>query len=248
MAEIELPSGSYQITWKEKPLGFSIVMDTTGKNAYVSSIQKEENMKMGLKLAAQIIFINKVDVRGMKHQKILQTIKGAGCPMTLAFQPRSFAHDVQDDDKDGEKDKTINSLLFGGAQGNSAKRVNGVFIPLVKDKEQVMENGRCVWIHEETNPDPEDNLDKNPIYLWWFPKTAPKNTMKESVWMISRKSCLNTDKAYACCKVPSEDKYKDLETPEKLNLPWQVFVQKTQSYEKTNLQIAAKIAGDQTEN
>jgi len=244
--KVKLPQGSYQITWKAKPLGFSIVMDTTGKNAYVSSIQKQENMANGLKLAAQIIFINDTDVRGMKHQKILQTIKGAGCPMTLAFQPRSFAHDVQEDDKDEKKKEDAESegvptLLFGGAIGATSKRVNGVYKPLGKQ-----ENGREMWVHQEADSS-KDNLEENPIYLWWFPKSAKKNTMKTSVWMISRKECLNTDQAYACCKVPEGDKYKDLKTPEKLNLPWQVYHKESAAYVKTELSIAAKIKGEETE-
>jgi hypothetical protein len=88
-------SSTYTIEWKAKPLGFSIVMDTTGKNAYVSSIQKEDNIKKGLKLAAQIVEINGQQAKNIKHQAILEMIKGATLPMNLKFQPRSFANETE---------------------------------------------------------------------------------------------------------------------------------------------------------
>merc|ERR1719273_1599648 len=91
----ELPKGSYAITWESKPLGFSIVMDTTGRNAYVSSIQKQDNLEKGLKLAAQIIKINGENVKQMKHGDILDRIRNARIPMELTFQPRSFANEPQ---------------------------------------------------------------------------------------------------------------------------------------------------------
>lgn len=256
MAEnkIDLPAGSYQITWEKKPLGFSIVMDTTGKNAYVSSIQAKSNEEKGLKLAAQIIYINKEDVRGVKHQEILKKIKGATLPMTLAFHPRSFAHETNDKEEEeeqeeenkneeAEKDKEEEEedeaqLLFGGAEGHAAKRVNGRFRKYKKKGELLMSAKRPVWIH--------DDEEEDAVILWWFPGDHPKNSFKRNVWMISRETKIHTDQAYACCKVP--EKMKHMETPDQFNdsLKWQIFDIKTRKFKETQLTIAAQVKGDAT--
>merc|ERR1719244_2239399 len=89
------PDGTYEIEWAGKPLGFSIVMDTTGKNAYVSSIQKEMNVQRGLKLAAQIIKVGDKNAQGVKHNDILDMIRRAKAPISLTFQPRSFANNPE---------------------------------------------------------------------------------------------------------------------------------------------------------
>merc|ERR1719244_2171324 len=94
------PDGTYEIEWAGKPLGFSIVMDTTGKNAYDSSIQKSLNVERGLKLAAQIVSVNGTKTEDQLHNEILNKIKNASTPIKLRFKPRSFANNPDAAKKD----------------------------------------------------------------------------------------------------------------------------------------------------
>jgi len=180
------PSEEYEITWKAKPLGFSIVMDTTGRNAYVSSIQKQENLSKGLKLAAQIIRINGQDAKQKKHGQILELIKTATLPMTLTFQPRSFATGA------GEGDEAVKipvTLLLGNAPESARNRVDGLF-KLCKAEL----NGRHMW--------QRDDQEEDAIILWYWPKEGGDDGpsgMQDDLWMISRKSQLQSQNAYACC-------------------------------------------------
>lgn len=187
--------GTYEIVWEKKPLGFSIVMDTSGKNAYVSSIQKEQNKQKGLKLAAQIIKINGENVKNVDHKEILQKIKSAQLPITLVFQPRSFANDPK-------KDEAPTPIIFEGAKVNQ-HRINGSF-ELTEQKC----NGRCVWQRKDEETDP--------VLLWYWPVDQANNTTGKSLWMIGRKSHQNKEGAYACC--PSEEKY-----PTQITTPWQTY-------------------------
>lgn len=172
--------GVYTIKWQSKPLGFSIVMDTTGKNAYVSSIQNEANRQKGLKLAAQIVAINGANQRDRKHTDILNSIKTAKLPITLEFQPRSFANDPQEDD---ELTNIPKVLTFKGAPESNAHRVNGYF-ELTKQKI----NGKYVWQRKDEEQDP--------ILVWYWPKA--KSNLEKDLWMIGRKSYVNKQGAYAC--------------------------------------------------
>jgi len=178
MAEVQ----TYEIEWAAKPLGFSIVMDTTGKNAYVSSIQKESNKQKGLKLAAQIIKINGEQVKGADHKKILEKIKKATLPIRLVFQPRSFANDPQ---KSQNESEVPTPIIFTGATVNQ-QRING-FFELVADQY----NGKHQWQRK-------DDLE-DPVLLWYWPSSQAKNTTGKDLWMIGRKSFRDTDQAYACC-------------------------------------------------
>jgi len=181
----------YVIEWESKPLGFSIVMDTTAKNAYVSSIQKESNKNKGLKLAAQIIEINGENVKNVDHKQILVKIKQAQLPIKLKFQPRSFANDPKHNQEDEE---IPTPLKFQGANVNE-HRING-FFDLTKEKY----NGKHQWQRD-------DKLD-DPVLLWFWPKADANNTMKKDLWMISRKSKRGTQFAYACvessCELPTD--------------------------------------------
>jgi len=176
----EPKGGVYSITWQKKPLGFSIVMDTTGKNAYVSSIQNNLNVSKGLKLAAQIIEINGKNQKDKKHADILTAIKGAKLPITLKFQPRSFANDPDDT---GDLDEIPKVLTFKGAPASNAHRVNGYF-ELIHEKI----NDKHVWQRKDD--------EENPILVWWWPKE--KSNLTNSLWMIGRKSHVNKQGAYAC--------------------------------------------------
>lgn len=188
MAEAQLTAeerkkGIYSLTWPKKPLGFSIVMDTTGKNAYVSSIQNTSNVQKGLKLAAQIVEINGKDQKNRKHSDILNSIKSANLPITLKFQPRSFANDPDAAAEDKALDNIPKVLTFKGAPESNAHRVNGYF-ELITTKI----NDRHVWQRK-------DELE-DPILVWWWPKA--KNGLGEDLWMIGRKSYVNKQGAYAC--------------------------------------------------
>lgn len=217
----------YSITWETKPLGFSIVMDTTGRNAYVSSIQKQENLQKGLKLAAQIIKINNVNVKQKKHGDILDAIKKAILPMTLTFQPRSFANASSGDATSGGDNKPI-ALLFGGAPESARNRVDGMFL-LVKDKEV---NGKACWQRKDDESDP--------ILLWYWPleggDSGPSG-MAENLWMISRASQLNSQNAYACC--PSS-----VENPLNINCPWKVWDKNASNFRECQLSIADQVNKD----
>jgi len=222
----------YSITWDSKPLGFSIVMDTTGRNAYVSSIQKQDNLKKGLKLAAQIIKINGANVKQKKHGDILEKIKKAQLPMTLTFQPRSFANANSGDNNASEEtanDKPI-ALLFGGAPDSARNRVDGMFL-LVKNREV---NGKPMWQRKDAESDP--------IVLWWWPLEGGEqgpSGMQENLWMISRASQLHTQNAYACC--PS-----DVDNPLRIAVPWKVWNKNKDGgcFETCNLSIADQVNKD----
>jgi len=219
----------YSITWESKPLGFSIVMDTTGRNAYVSSIQKQDNLNKGLKLAAQIIKINNVNVKQKKHGEILDAIKKARLPMCLTFQPRSFANASSSGDASAtnENQKPI-ALLFGGAPATAANRVDGMFL-LVKDKEV---NGRACWQRKDEESDP--------IILWYWPLEGGEkgpSGMQENLWMISRASQLHTQNAYACC--PSS-----VENPLTIDIQWKVWNKNQNKFVECQLSIADQVNSD----
>lgn len=219
----------YSITWSQKPLGFSIVMDTTGRNAYVSSIQKQDNLKKGLKLAAQIIQINGQNVKQKKHGDILAAIKDATLPMTLTFQPRSFANASSDNNESqsASDDKPI-ALLFGGAPDSAKNRVDGMFL-LVKDKEV---NGRACWQRKDEESDP--------IILWYWPLEGGDqgpSGMQENLWMISRASQLQSQNAYACCPTSTEN-------PLSIRQPWKVWNKDQNAFVECQLSIADQVNKD----
>lgn len=213
---VDKATGAYEITWPAKPLGFSIVMDTTGNNAYVSSIQKPKNVEWGLKLAAQIIAVNGWDARNQKHAAILNKIKSTTAPIVLRFQPRSFANN--DDQNDA-----IAVLEFSGAKQNQ-KRINGYFHLVTKKnansadnkyipKERI--NGKPVWKRKSTPEELADaenkaSVEADPIYCWFWPAESETNKLGTdkagvSLWMISRGSQINVGGAYACYETKSKD-------------------------------------------
>jgi len=214
----ETENGEYSITWETKPLGFSIVMDTTGRNAYVSSIQKQDNLRRGLKLAAQIIMVNGEDAKQKKHGKILELIKNAELPMTLTFQPRSFATGAGENTSETKEKTTPVNLLIGNAPESARNRVDGIFI-LCKSKT----NDRHMWQRDDTEDDP--------IILWYWPTEVSK--LEAPLWMIGRKSNINTQGAYACC--PS-----DKENPLDIQKKWKVWESTKQKFIPCSLSLADK--------
>jgi len=227
-------NGEYVIEWASKPLGFSIVMDTSGKNAYVSSIQQAENLKKGLKLAAQIIEINGVNVKDEKHATILNKIKEASQPIKLKFQPRSFANDPSGDDevkKAAKANKNAPRLLkFRGAPP-AAKHVNGDFSLCTK---QI--NEMPAW---QRNDDKDD-----PIVLWFWPKTEKENIaqgIKKDLWMIGRASKLNKQDAYACFAARKQDKdgneLEDYTSPTRASVKWKIYMKDTMEWKESQIKI-----------
>jgi len=76
----------YEITFNERPLGFSVIMDTRGKNAIVSSIQDENNLKLGMKVASRMYEVNGKRVDDLKHKDILKTISSQSTPFYVVFR------------------------------------------------------------------------------------------------------------------------------------------------------------------
>jgi len=233
-AENKGKNGEYTITWKSKPLGFSIVMDTSGKNAYVSSIQQAENLKKGLKLAAQIIEINGVNVKDEKHAAILTKIKEASQPIRLKFQPRSFANDPSADEdvmKAAKANKNAPRLLkFRGAP-QSAVHVNGDFSLCTK---QI--NEMPAWQRNDEKDDP--------IVLWFWPKTESENiarNIKKDLWMIGRASKLNSQDAYACFAAQKTDKdgneLEDYTSPTRSSVKWKIYMKDTGDWINSSIKI-----------
>jgi len=200
--------GSYTIKWAKKPLGFSIVMDTTGNNAYVSSIQEKANVKKGLKLAAQIVEVNGNPTVGKKHQEILSIIKSVTPPVVLRFQPRSFANANSNDQ---DKREIPQFMEITGADGGNKARINGKY-QLVTNKNdnryQVFK--KPVWQKVDS-----EGLGGDLIYCWYFPKE--QSGFPVNLWMIARNSEISKAEeekgaavgAYACFKITGENKKKE---------------------------------------
>lgn len=221
-------SQQYSITWDDKPLGFSIVMDTTGRNAYVSSIQKQENLTKGLKLAAQIIKINGNDAKQKKHGAILDLIKTATLPMTLTFQPRSFASSASGQNNNEEEPLPL-ALLFGGAPKSAENRVDGLF----KKVKNATTNGQAMWQRKDEEEDP--------IMLWYWPLEGGDkgpSGMQSNLWMISRKTQLHTQNAYACC--PS-NKVNPLD----IRQPWKVWDKIKSKFVECKLTLVDNVQGEE---
>jgi len=215
-------NGEYEITWESKPLGFSIVMDTTGRNAYVSSIQKQENLEKGLKLAAQIIKINGENVKQMKHGDILAKIRNAQLPMRLTFQPRSFANEPQSNRQTSDAIPT--GLLFAGAPPVARNRIDGIFELVTGEPELEAYNGKRVWQRKDKEDDP--------ILLWFWPQA--QSGFGTDLWMISRHSQLGQQNAYACVESSEEN-------PLKIDAEWKIYNKQTQGFDTCTLKIADSV-------
>merc|ERR1712136_138002 len=168
-----------------------------------------------------IIEINGTNVKGMKHQRILEQIKGAELPIRLVFQPRSFANEPRDEDRDDSSPPE--GLLFGGAPKSAKNRVDGVFELVASEH-----NGRAMWQRKDNEDDP--------ILLWWYPARDLQTDLNENLWMISRKSHLNSGSAYACCPA-------DVEFPNLIpaDIPWKVWDQGQGAFVECSLTIAAEV-------
>lgn len=84
--------GLYEITFNQRPLGFSVIMDTRGKNAIVSSIQDDTNGKLGMKVASRIYEINGKRVDDLKHKDILKLMAQQPTPFYVVFKEVNIAY------------------------------------------------------------------------------------------------------------------------------------------------------------
>jgi len=78
--------GLYEITFNQRPLGFSVIMDTRGKNAIVSSVQDDTNQKLGMKVASRVYEINGKRVDDLKHKDILKLMAQQPTPFYVVFK------------------------------------------------------------------------------------------------------------------------------------------------------------------
>jgi len=231
---------TYSVKWESKPLGFSIVMDTSGKNAYVSSVQNQDNFKKGLKLASQIISINDVDVVDKPHVSILGEIKGAQTPITLVFRQRKFADQFNNEEKKKEEKKKVANLLFGSAPANIAHRVDGLF-----EAEKEEYNGKPSW----TKVNPEDESD--PIVCRWWPAEDNNITIEDNkgnpikppnMWLITKLSYYNANRgdSYAV-------HFENVHNPMEMKDPrWKCWNKETNKYDTVPLSIQAEVTGEET--
>merc|ERR1712156_656460 len=83
-----------------------------------------------------------------------------------------------------------NVLQLGGAD-RLENRVNGIF-ELTAEKA----NGKHTWKRKDN--------EENTIIIWFNPKEGGADDVDKNVWMISRKSHINTQSAYACAEVDAE--------------------------------------------
>jgi len=192
----------YEVTWESKPLGFSIIMDTEGKNAYVSSIQNETNKKKGVKLASQIIQVNGDNVEGERHQDILHKIIKATSPIKLKFRSMT----------DKSEDKPPASFSFTNAPDSIAHRVNKYFT-LASNKI----NDRCVW--EQVEKDGDGNTVK--VCIWYWPASKHKlEGTSNNLWVISREEHIEKKLLYAAAQ---DDDKASLIYPTMITKPWRIF-------------------------
>ena len=77
--------GIYIITFQCRPLGFSCIMDSQKKNVIVSSIQEDDNIKKGMKVASRIFAVNEDVVIDMKHREILKKLAKFPTPLKIVF-------------------------------------------------------------------------------------------------------------------------------------------------------------------
>jgi len=212
---------TYEVTWASKPLGFSIIMDTDGLNAYVSSIQNEANKKKGVRLASQIVKVNDDDVEGLKHQVILHKIIRATTPITLVFKS------LQD-----KKDHAPAMFNLAGSPERVAHRCNGNFSLLADTKL----NDREVW--ERLPSDSDNPEEQQTIWVWYWPSSEHKITGKNGLWVISRKEHVGKMNLYAAAEEPKDSSYK---YPTMVTEPWRIFDGK--NFIDCPLKISQKEAG-----
>merc|ERR1719447_445720 len=74
----------YSLNFKKRPLGFCVVPDHCGKDAYVSYI--EDRTLFSIKTNSQIVKVAGQSCIGYEHEIILNRIQNANLPLIIAFQ------------------------------------------------------------------------------------------------------------------------------------------------------------------
>jgi len=76
----------YTVSFKGKPLGFTVVQDKESQNAKVSKINLNSAAKKGIKIGSYIVEVNDMRVFGLRHKNIIEIINRATFPIRLRFR------------------------------------------------------------------------------------------------------------------------------------------------------------------
>ncbi len=79
-------NGLYEIQFNSRPLGFCVVKGNNGKNAIISTIEHDENLQKGMKIASYIYGINGIRVDNINYNKILSQISQQKTPFNIVFK------------------------------------------------------------------------------------------------------------------------------------------------------------------
>lgn len=197
----------YEKTWETKPLGFSIIMDTRGKNAYVSSVQNKALNKGKVTLASQIIEVAGQNVEDKDHSDILNLIISSGTPLTLKFRKSSKE----------SGDSAPPCISFQNAPEKVAHRVNGEWS--LEENNKI--NFRNVW-RRNTDGDVLCNL-------WYWPKSqmsaevAAKIGGGAGAWLITRAPDLGNKNPETIYGAGIDDPEGTCKYPSMITGTWRVF-------------------------
>eukprot|EP01083_Nonionella_stella_P043845 118332_1 len=90
-------NGLYEISFDERPLGFSVIKGDNGKNAIISTIQNHQNVQKGMKIASSIYDINGKRVYDAHYGHILKEFAQQKTPFYVTFrEPQQ--NDAQDNE------------------------------------------------------------------------------------------------------------------------------------------------------
>ena len=80
-----------EIIFTHEKLGFSVIMNSHGKNAIVSKISDRNTEDLGLVIGLRIVEIDGINVEEWQHRKILDKIKNQETrPFCIAFKKVKF--------------------------------------------------------------------------------------------------------------------------------------------------------------
>jgi len=73
-------------TFKNNPLGFTIIQNKEHNNAKVSKFNKQKSVKAGVKIGSYIFKINNLPVFGLKNLEIVTRTNEATFPIQTSFR------------------------------------------------------------------------------------------------------------------------------------------------------------------
>ena len=80
-----------EISFTEDKMGFSVIMNSYGKDAIVSKIVDRKLTDLGLIIGMRIVEIDGVNVEGWRHKRILDKIQSQETrPFCIAFKKVKF--------------------------------------------------------------------------------------------------------------------------------------------------------------